>query len=188
MLPRPPDPQSALTPLLTDGEELLWYDQPAPSAVQSSVWSSAIVGLVIISAAIAWTVMAVEESPVFVVVGFAFASVGLWLASAPIRQPIEARFIYYAITDKRLIVARLWPRKRVQSYAPADIKGINVQQADNGLSDVIFGKTIHIEKEYDGTDRQTSPRAVKRTKVDAFFGIRDGARVADAISNLKSGA
>jgi len=184
MLPKPPDANSALSPLLDAGEGLIWYDQPDPKAAITSQWSSAMVGLVIFSFALAWVFMAVQEGAPFPVVGIGggIAGVGLWLAAAPIRKPYEAKFVYYAITNKRLIIAELWRKKRLQSFYPENIKDVEILQGANGLSDVIFGKTVNMVKEEVG-DGNT--RLSKHIKLDGFFGIRDAHRVAKAVLDLK---
>jgi len=184
MLPKPPDAKSALSPLLDAGEDLIWYDQPDPKAVITSQWSSAVVGLVIFSFALAWAFMAVQEGAPFPVIGIGcgIAGVGLWLAAAPLRKPYEVKFIYYAITDRRLIIAELWRKKRVQSFYPENIRDVEILEGANGLSDVIFGKTVNMVKEEVG-DGNT--RLSKHIKFDGFFGIQDAARVAEAVEALK---
>jgi len=186
MLPKPPNPKSALVPLLEAGEDLIWYDQPDPRAVITSQWSSAIVGLVIFSFALAWALMArQEQAPLaIIIIGVLIAGVGLWLAAAPIRKPYEARFVYYAITNKRLIIAELWRKNRIQSFYSSDIEEVEVVKNAGGRSDVIFGKTANIGREEFG-DGNT--RLSKHIKLDGFFGIRDAERVAQAVSRLKDG-
>ncbi len=185
MFAQPPDAHSALTPLLEDGEELLWYDQPSPSAVITSQWSSAIVGCAFFAGAMAWTFIAVQESAMFAVVGLGIAGVGLWLASAPVRAPYEAKFVYYAITSRRLIIASLRRKKGMQSFSPDAIEDVDIIERDDRISDVIFRKSTRVVTEQFGDGNSRLSKQIKR---DGFFGIKDAEKVAEAIRELKAKA
>lgn len=192
MITTPPTPTEALRPLLENGEELLWYDQPDPKSISGSQWSTAFIGLAITAFALSWLVMAIQSGapwPVLLI-GVIIICAGVWVTAAPIRKPYEAKFIFYAITDKRLIIASLWRKNRIRSFFPADIQDVEIINEEDGLSDVVFGRTVsYVREEMDQSNEgPTRVSIAKKIKLDGFFGIADGGRVAELIRALKSKA
>jgi hypothetical protein len=192
MFSKPPSPTEAIRPLLEDGEELLWYDQPDPKSFSGSQWSGALVGLAITAFALSWLVMAVQSGapwPVLLI-GVGIVCAGVWVTAAPVRKPYEAKFIFYAVTNTRLIIANLWRKNRIRSFRPVDIQDVELINEEDGLSDVVFGRTVsYVREEMDQSNEgPTRVSIAKKIKLDGFFGITDGDRVADLIRALKAKA
>src|SRR3546814_1139975 len=69
--------------------------------------------------------------------------VAVWPLAGPLRAARGARHTVYAITDRRLFILELYPRRRLRSFAPAELEAPRVQDRGKGRGDVIFRSEEH---------------------------------------------
>src|SRR3546814_10041756 len=56
----------------------------------------------------------------------------VWPLAGPLRAARGARHTVYAITDRRLFILELYPRRRLRSFAPAELEAPRVQDRGKG--------------------------------------------------------
>src|SRR3546814_4836273 len=58
----------------------------------------------------------------FVLAAIVALCVAVWPLAGPLRAARGARHTVYAITDRRLFILELYPRRRLRSFAPAELE------------------------------------------------------------------
>ncbi|MBL4720988.1 MAG: hypothetical protein JKY20_07650, partial [Alphaproteobacteria bacterium] len=93
-----------------------------------------------------------------------------------LRDYALAGHTFYGMTDKRLMIVRIWPFTSVKYFAPNDIGDISTTENPDGSGDILF------RKEYFGAVRNanTLPERV------GFWGVPDAHAVSLQIHELKT--
>src|SRR3546814_3565431 len=86
----------------------------------------------------------------FVLAAIVALCVAVWPLAGPLRAARGARPTVYAITDRRLFILELYPRRRLRSFAPAELEAPRVQDRGKGRGDVIFGWAVAMEQTRQG--------------------------------------
>lgn len=106
---------------LDDGEEILWQGRPAPRCYTFRHWRHSLFGFIFLSICIYWQVLGLqmaEEHEIFWLAWLPLPLLltGLYLAVGPLIQArLEWNHVYYALTDRRLLVQRGLLTRRVES-------------------------------------------------------------------------
>jgi hypothetical protein len=170
---------------LRPDEKLQWAERPGGGALARTESVKAVVGIPFLAFALFWTYMAGgkawldgEASPsgLFPLFGLIFVVVGLGLVLSPLWAWFRARWIAYAISDRRLIIISTFPVHRVWSYAPEDIQELERTDRGDRSGDLVF------RREHPGSGRWSRSYQVKRI---GFFGIANARRVEDMVRDLK---
>ena len=163
-------------PQLRSGETVVYVDQPKPLARAKSkiVWF--LMGIPFFGFGVFFTAEAGEfSSDNYLPLGaFLFLVAGACMLLFPAWSYVEAKkWLYYAITDQRLMIIRTFPRSKIESWEPADITRLERTTKSDGSGNVIFAE----ETSGSGEDSFTMPRG--------FYGVPDAKRVEEAIAELR---
>ena len=177
--------QSIVRLELRPDEKLLWAHRPAGAALARTELVKAVVGIPFLAFALFWTYMAGGKawlsgepslSGLFPLFGLIFVAVGLGMVLSPLWAWFRARWIAYAISNRRLIIISSFPVHRVRSYAPVDIQELERTERGNRSGDLVF------RREQPGSGRWSNSYHTRRI---GFFGIPDVRRVEDMVRDLK---
>ena len=166
-----------VTPQLRSGETVEYVDRPKPLARAKSkiVWF--LMGIPFFGFGVFFTAEAGEFSsdnylPLFAIL---FLVAGVCMLLSPAWSYVEAKkWLYYAITDQRLMIIRSFPWRKIESWEPADITRLERTTKSDGSGNVIFAEEI----KGSGEDSYTKPRG--------FYGVPDAKRVEEAIAKLRN--
>ena len=166
-----------VTPQLRSGETVVYVDQPKPLARAKSkiVWF--LMGIPFFGFGVFFTTEAGEfSSDNYLPLGaFLFLVAGACMLLFPAWSYVEAKkWLYYAITDQRLMIIRTFPRSKIESWEPADITRLERTTKSDGSGNVIFAEVMR--RSQDGTT----------TKTRGFYGVSDAKRVEEAIAELRN--
>ena len=161
------------------GEKVIWADRPGPGARAMSQLPRSFFGVFFFIFSIVW--MSVAYSPneplLFPLFGIPFMLIGLAFILTPVWAWFEARkWLVYALTDQRILIIRLFPRHKVETFAPRDVGKLERTTKADGSGNLIFREDISHTRE-GGTIR--TPRG--------FFGIRDVKNVEAAVHTFAYG-
>ncbi len=112
---------------LADGEEICWEARPAPRCYTFRHWRHSLFGLIFLSICIYWQILGLEMSEEYAIFWLAwlplpFWLTGLYLAVGPLALArLEWNHVYYAVTDRRLLVQRGLLTRRVESLELQEI-------------------------------------------------------------------
>ena len=171
-----------VTPQLRSGETVVYVDRPKPLARAKSKIVFFLFGIPFFGFAVFWTAAAGGFSSgddflsnIFPLFGTPFLVIGACLLLSPAWSYVEAKkWLYYAITDQRLMIIRTFPRSKIESWEPADITRLERTSKSDSSGNVIFAEEIRRSR--DGTT--TTPRG--------FYGVPDAKRVEEAIAKLRN--
>lgn len=163
--------QQALDP----GEELIWADAPGPWSLARQAGLELFNGLFFFGFAIFWTLNAAQAPGPFpfVLFGVPFVAIGASMLLKPLWLAFGARYMIYAVTDRRLLILKTWPLRRQRSFLPRDIRDLELSEQDDGSGDIVFG-----------SEAVRSGNRLRQRKI-GFFGIADAHRVEAEIRKLK---
>jgi hypothetical protein len=171
---------------MRSGEKLLWAGQPGAFALARAEAPKALFGIPFLAFALFWTYMAgartwfstdAESRAIafFPLFGFIFIAVGLAMVLSPVWAAIRARWIVYAISDRRLVIMTLFPLRRVRSFASPDIQELERSDRAGGSGDIVF------RRDYSSSRRGRSNLARRI----GFFGVPDVRMVEDTIRRMR---
>ena len=155
-------------------ERLLWHGRPdAESLVRRQYGWCFLVGS-FFGLSLLWASYAIEQgTQLSATLALLFVALGLAVAVAKTREIFSARRLRYAVTDRRAMIITEDTVAKVQSFAPAEIGPIIVNQRKGGLADVLFhGQTRFYELR--GNDIVTG----------GFLSINDANSAREALSRL----
>ncbi len=171
---------------LAPDETLVWAERPHPAILARARLPQVIrgvLGLLVIGGFL-WFSFLPNWPGGFaglVLGGFLVAAVVycFWLVAAPaVARPAAGRMVY-AVTDRRVFIREDWPFRRLRSFTSADLCDPQVTPALPGRGTVVF-----VDRKLPWWQR----RAGGAYQIEAFFGIPDAQRVAEAIDRLRAGA
>ncbi len=112
------DPFTVANDQLQRGETLVWAERPGPAARVRAKIMIGFFGVFFFSFSIFWESQAMASGePFFALFGIPFIVVGAGLVLTPMWAYVEAkRWLYYAITDRRLLIIRLFPFRKVETF------------------------------------------------------------------------
>jgi hypothetical protein len=100
------------TPFLQPGERLVWEGRPAPRCYTMRNWRHALFGVILLVPTLYWQVVAVEIAAVYhlplvpwIPLPFLLAALYLALGQLLVAR-LEWEKVYYAVTDRRILVQR----------------------------------------------------------------------------------
>ena len=118
----------------------------------------------------------------FLMFGLVFFAVGIAMVLAPIWAYAVGLSTLYAITNRRLLIIRRFPRRRVVSLEPNDIQAVERGDRSDGKGDIIFDREA-------GRSNAAFPffPVFRPVQPVGFFGIPEVRRVEEEIRKLKTG-
>jgi hypothetical protein len=165
-----------VTPQLRHGEKTLWAERPKPVARALTKIAPGLFGIPFFCFAIFWifTAVGMGGGILMALFGLPFVLVGAALMLSPLWSYLEAKsWLVYAITDRRLLIIRTFPRNKVESFEPADITRLTRTSKADGSGNVIFAEDV----------RQDEGRSYKVPR--GFYGIPEAKRVEEAVIALR---
>lgn len=112
---------------LDDGEEIRWEGRPAPRCYTFRHWRHSLFGLFFLSVCTYWQVLGLEMAEEYELFWLAwlpspFLLLGLYLTVGHLLQArLEWNHVYYALTDRRLLVQRGLLARRLESLELQEI-------------------------------------------------------------------
>jgi len=134
---------SDLTGLLLRGEKIVWWGQPAQGLLFTSRdWLLIPFSLVWGGFAIFWeTAVLSSNGPFFMKLwGIPFVLIGLYFVAG--RFLLDAwirRGLYYAVTDKRVLIFRSGPFRKFTAINLAQLPDANLSESSGGRGTIRFG-------------------------------------------------
>ena len=184
------DPLAVARTALAPGEQLVWADRPDPRALARSRLPQFIRGLLglAVIAGFLWLSFVPNwpgglRGVLFLLFVAVVTAYSLWLLAAPAVARRAAAQTVYAVTDRRLMTLESWPRRRLRSFAPAELDDPVVAPAAPGPRGDL-GSVVFIHRKLPWWQRS----AGGSYRIEAFFGIVEAARVAERIEQLKADA
>lgn len=171
-------------------EKLIWTDVPSPIHEARSKTMTALFGIFFTGFAVFWVYgasggMASFEtdgeidlvSTLFPLFGIPFVLAGLGMLLSPVWTYLKARSTCYGLSNQRALIIRNWPRKRIDSYGPAEMNTLTRADHGNGNGTIIFREEVSTRWTRSGT-------STDRKRI-GFYGIKDARRVEGEIAKLK---
>lgn len=112
---------------LQAGEEIRWEGRPAPRCYTFRNWRHSLFGMLLLVLALYWQIVgwqlgSVYRSVLVVLVPFPFLLIGLYLAVGHLLfARLEWERVFYALTDRRLLVRRGLLHRRLESLPLAEM-------------------------------------------------------------------
>lgn len=164
--------------VLQDRERIAWKGRPGGGRPLALRLFEFLFSIVWLGFAIFWTVTASANGGLFGLFGVPFIVIGVWALSRPLRENLRARRVYYAITDRRILIVTAGRRMRVNSITADAISDYERIDRGDGRGDIRLKKTvsrghrgaIHFATEFD----------------DGLWGVEDVKGAADAITALRT--
>ncbi len=113
--------------ILESNEKIRWEGRPAPRCYTFRHWRHSIFGLIFLAICSYWQILGFEmaetyESIWLVWLPLPFLLFGLYLSIGHLLQSrLEWNNVYYAITDRRLLVQRALLKRRIETLELAEI-------------------------------------------------------------------
>lgn len=178
----PTDPLALAEAELAEDETLVWADTALASAARRRVLPLSILGWLFLLLLFAWLAKAAIASFWLLIMGLPFTVAVVALAFLPWWWPKLTRHTVYAISDRRLLIIRNWPRRRVTSYGPEDIDVVERREQKDGSGDLIFR---HEERQQLGHHQDAAGKRRMSQRPVGFFGVADVKRLEKAVWALK---
>ncbi|MCK5444243.1 MAG: hypothetical protein KAI73_01390 [Rhodospirillaceae bacterium] len=175
-------PPKELAAVMNSDEKLLWFDHPGAGAFAVTRLKSLMMSVPFFAFSYIWfNVFLKPDMPEYMgILGYVFIAFGTWHVLVPVWAFLVARlFMYYAITDKRLIILQFYPRKKLIPIELRDVVNIlHIKGANKSGTLIIEVADLHNKK------NTTEGQFVKA--VGTFYGVRNAERVEAAINQLRS--
>lgn len=168
---------SILEPELYDDEDVIYLGRPGPISWVRSWLGIFLFGIPFLGFALFWEKTALQTgSVIFPLFGLPFIIVGLGMTISPLWQWLIAKRAIYAITDKRAIILRTFPWRKVHSFFAADLGYIERKwMGIGGSGTVIFALR-----------KSNGPMRVPSGPDWGFYGIDHPRKVERDLMNLKN--
>lgn len=180
--PDPPNPLEIAKAEMVMGEQLLWAETSLSKNARRRSLPISLLGWIFLLLSLVWMSKAASTSFWLLVMGLPFVIGGIGLAAMPWWWPNYTRHTIYAISNRRLLIIRNWPKRKVTSYGPEDIDVIERRDRRDGSGDIIFRRE-EVRKMRHHHDSYGKRRVGEREI--GFFGVPDVRRVEEAIWALK---
>ena len=167
---------------MVEGERLIWAETSLAASARRRILPVSLLGWLFLLLTFAWLAKAAIASFWLLIMGLPFLGVALGIALLPWWWPNVTRHTVYAISDRRLLIIRNWPRRKVTSYGPDDIDVIERRERKDGSGDLIFRR-----EEYRKLRHHHDPPGRRRVgdRVIGFFGVPEVRRLEETALALK---
>jgi len=162
--------------VLDAGEELVWSGRPARRTLAAQGMGAFFYAILFFGFAVFWTVMASQGSLLFAAFGIPFLAVGFWMLITPVRLFFKAGRLYYAITDKRVIILSVSSGFKVQNIYPDDITDLEVNDFGDDRGSIQLQEAVTVRR---GNRSRITRHA------EGLWGIQDFRTADKAIRRLK---
>lgn len=150
------DLKSEIKPYLKEKEEILWCNKPVKLFTPTLPEVAEIaLGIVWICFCVFWLVMGLLSdktdlaSKIFPYLAIPFSGVGFWFSLIkPSLLCIRRRKIVYAVTNKRVLVARIGRMEYVEEYLYKDIGDMQMREKNNIGTVYLFAEKMDDKKRY----------------------------------------
>lgn len=183
-------PRGLIQPDIGPSERLLWADKPLSRMRHAqSLMPKALLGVPFLGFALFWTYSAsglLRQGPFppedwidlfFPMFGIPFILVGAGMLLSPVWAAVRARWMIYAVTNKRLIIKQTFPLNKVRSWQISQIDTLDRRGPAEGIGDLIFAEEVRVN--------HLRGESIKKI---GFWGIEDPKRLEDEIRKLQSEA
>ena len=172
---------------LAAGEKLTWADRPRPGALARRNLPRLLVGIpmtlvtgLFVRGQFNRVLKGHTGYDAFTLIWCSIIlAMSLWLLGMPLWAAVLACGLYYAITDRRLVIVRAFPFKRAISFSPHEIETVEVGERLDGSGNIVFSNDRQMVR--DGMRMRVSFRIDYCT---GFFGVRDVRRVEAAVRDF----
>ncbi|HMQ57647.1 MAG TPA: hypothetical protein PKE65_03800 [Rhizobiaceae bacterium] len=180
------NPRAVMQRELQQGETLIWADQPKNRGAHAKKKIGiSIFGIPFLAFALFWTAAASGflfdgEGPpgligiIFPLFGLPFIFAGLGMVLSPLWALRKAGRTFYALTDRRVVIAESGKTWTARSWALDDLGQLERTERADGTGDVVFAKTWVRGAKGGGHNEH-----------HGFYGIAEPARVEQAIRQAR---
>ena len=130
------------------GETTRWVGYPIPTkfAIKDGI-RNFLFGIPWTAFVVFWESAVIKSGSVFMTLwGVPFVVVGLYLLTSPVWEYLQARRTVYVVTNQRLIILNGLLRPSRRSFAPPDIRSVEVVAGHDGVGSIVFSR----ERDSDG--------------------------------------
>ncbi len=174
-------PPKEIAKVMVKDEKLLWFDHPDALSYAQTKLKSLMMAVPFFVFSVIWFNVFLKPTmpPYMGVIGWIFAGFGVWQFIVPLWAFIVAKFfMYYAITDSRLLVIQFYPKSKVKIVAIKDLVNILKLQGGGKSGTLIFEVA-------DLTNKKATKEGLFVKAVGTFHGVDNVDRIEDAINQLR---
>ena len=167
--------KSVLDAELSNDEKLLWSHRPGAMAFALAHARAGAMGMPFIMLGLIWNgmVMKTVSVPYVGIFTWLFAAVGVLYLCIPAVAYLRGKiYVFYALTNKRLIILSMFPKHEVQSFPIKSVNRVFTKDITYGVGSLII----------DAPGAQSKNPAKARA---GFYGVPYISRVEDAFNMLK---
>lgn len=167
---------SVFADVLGAEEKLLWQSRAGSGAYALAHVRAVFMGVTLFIVAVAWNAVVLKNNmmPELGLVAWVFAALGLAYVLMPLMAFIKAKwFLFYALTDERLIILQLYPKHRLDSFPLKTVNRVVPHHVNLGNGTLLIDAPGAVSK------NPTAPRA-------GFYGVRYVKQLAEAVETLKN--
>lgn len=160
---------------LARDEKLLWQSRAGAGAYALAHMRTVFMGLTFFIFAIVWhaTVKRGAMMAELDLATWLFAATGAYYLALPVWAFVKAKwFVFYALTDRRLIILQVFPKHRVQDFPIKTLNRVVAHNVHTGVGTVLIDAPGAVSK------NPATPRA-------GFYGVRYVAKVVEAVQTLQ---
>ncbi|PLX85074.1 MAG: hypothetical protein C0617_05115 [Desulfuromonas sp.] len=127
---------------LDPGEEVRWQGRPAPRCYSFRNWRHSLFGLLLLAICLWWTWAGIElgrdyGSRLYPLIPIPFLLLSIYMAFGHlVVARLEWERVYYAVTDRRILVQRGLFRRRLGSLALGEVTGFRLNPLGEHLGTV----------------------------------------------------
>ena len=174
-------PPKEIAKVMTKDEKLLWFDHPDALSVAQTKLKSLMMAVPFFIFSVIWFKVFLKPTmpPYMDIIGWIFAGFGVWQFAVPLWSFVVAKlFMFYAITDQRLLVIQFYPKSKVKAVAFNDLVSILKLKGGGKSGTLIFEVPDMANKKATKEGQFVKPGAT-------FYGISNVDRIEDAVNQLR---
>ena len=174
-------PPKEIAKVMNSGEVLYWFDHPSPFAIFQTKLKSFMMAFPFFILAFVWfnVFMKPDMPPYMGVIGWIFAGFGAWQLLVPAWAFIIAKlFMYYALTDSRLLIVQFYPKHKAKTVNIKDIVHILKLKGADKTGTLIFEVP-------DLSNKKATKEGQFVKAAGTFYGINNVDRIESAINQLR---
>ena len=150
--------------VLESGESIVWSGRPASAEALRQTGFDAVVGLGLGALAL-WLVVRGAMADVEVLIGLPLLAIGLWIVTTPQRHRWLAGRLFYAVTDRRVLIVADVLGRRVHAVEADRIATRHRLRHEDGSSSFDFARML---------ERGPGESRAEARVVDGIWGVADG--------------
>ena len=174
-------PPKEIAKVMNSGEVLYWFDHPSPFAIFQTKLKSFMMAFPFFILAFVWfnVFLKPDMPPYMGVIGWIFAGFGAWQLLVPAWAFIMAKlFMYYALTDSRLLIVQFYPKHKTKTVNIKDIVHILKLKGADKTGTLIFEVP-------DLSNKKATKEGQFVKAAGTFYGINNVDRIESAINQLR---